>query len=73
MSARPSVSCCLKDKLCFFPTFFRGPYQQQGRVDVQLPAQLVDQSCFSEQRPLETQDVRPAGKGEEEDECTMSS
>lgn len=37
-------------------------------MDVQLPAQLVDQSCFSEQRPLETQDVCSAGKGEEEDE-----
>lgn len=37
-------------------------------MDVQLPAQLVDQSCFSEQRPLETQDVCSAGKGEDEDE-----
>lgn len=37
-------------------------------MDVQLPAQPVDQSSFSEQRPLETQDVRSAGEGEEEDE-----
>lgn len=37
-------------------------------MDVQLPAQPVDQSCFSEQRPLETQDVCSAGEGEEEDE-----
>lgn len=42
---------------------FRWSYQQQGRVDVQLPAQPVDPCGFSEQRPLETQDGRPAGQG----------
>lgn len=34
-------------------------------MDVQLPAQPVDQSRLAEQRPLETQDGRPAGQGEE--------
>lgn len=66
-ASSPASFCCLKAELCFVP-FFRGPYQQQGRVDVQLPAQFVGQSCFFEQRPLETQDVCLAGKGEEEDD-----
>lgn len=35
-------------------------------MDVQLPAQPVDQSGFSEQRPLETQDGCPTGQGKEE-------
>lgn len=43
--------------------FFRWSYQQQGCVDVQLAAQPVDQSGFSEQRPLETQDGCPTGQG----------
>lgn len=34
-------------------------------MDVQLPAQPVDQSGFSQQRPLETQDGRSSGQGEE--------
>lgn len=44
----------------------RRPHQQPGRVDVQLPAQPVDQSGVSQQRPLEAQDGRLAGKGMEE-------
>lgn len=34
-------------------------------MDVQLPAQPVDQSGLSEQRPLETQDGCPTGQGKD--------